>query len=91
VTKTKRTLSGALAGAVFALFLGPLAVRPGAQTTTQEPPPREVQKPSFDYMDNILSRSTNPLGLKDDPAARRMLSQGPVAWAIRAGSRHVLD
>jgi hypothetical protein len=42
-------------------------------------------------MDNLLSRSTNPLGLKDDPAARRMIGQGPVAWAIRAGSRHVLD
>jgi len=91
VTKTKRAVSGALAGAVFALLLGPLAFRPGAQTTTQEPPPREVQRPSYDYMDNLLSRSTNPLGLKDEPAARRMLSQGPVAWAIRAGSRHVLD
>ncbi len=42
-------------------------------------------------MTGFLSRSTHPLGLKDDPAARRMLGQGPVAWAIRAGSRHVLD
>jgi hypothetical protein len=42
-------------------------------------------------MDGFLSRSTHPLGLKDDPAARRMFSQGPVAWAIRAGTRQVLD
>ncbi len=82
---------GALAGAVFGLLIGPQAIPTGAQTTAQEPPPREVQKPSYDYMSGFLSRSTNPLGLKDDPAARRMLGQGPVAWAIRAGSRHVLD
>ena len=91
MAETRRILSGALAGAVFCLLLGPLAIRPGAQTTAQEPPPREIQKPSYNYMDNFLSRSTNPLALKDDPAARRMLSQGPMAWAIRAGSRHVLD
>jgi hypothetical protein len=91
VTRTRKALSGALAGTIFALLVGPQAIRPGAQEPAQEPPPREVQKPSYNYMDSFLSRSTNPLGLQNDPAARRMLSQGPVAWAIRAGSRHVLD
>jgi hypothetical protein len=91
VTKAKRVSAGALAAIAFSLLLGPQTISPGPQTTTQEPPPREVQKPSYDYMSGFLSRSTHPLGLKDDPAARRMLSQGPVAWAIRAGSRHVLD
>lgn len=91
VTKTGRGLTGVLAAAVFALILGPQAMRPGPQTTAQEPPPREVQKPSYDYMDGFFFRNTHPLGLKDDPTARRMFSQGPVAWAIRAGSRHVLD
>jgi hypothetical protein len=42
-------------------------------------------------MDGFLSRSARPLGLKDDPAARRMLGQGAVPWAVRAGTRHVLD
>ena len=91
VTRIRRVLPGALAAAAFVLFLVPLAARPGSQTTPQEPPPRKVQKPSYDYMSGIFLRSTHPLGLKDDPAARRMLSQGPVAWAIRSGSRHVLD
>ncbi len=91
VTKTQKVLSGVLAGAVFGLLAAPRTMRPGPQTAEQDPPPREVQKPSYNYMDNFLSRSTRPLGLKDDPAARRMLGQGPVAWAIRSGSRHVLD
>ncbi|MGB8959156.1 MAG: hypothetical protein WCC00_09145 [Candidatus Aminicenantales bacterium] len=91
MTKARRVSSAALTAIAFSLLLGPQAGSPGPQTTSQEPPPREVQRPSHDYMNGFLSRSTHPLGLKDDPAARRMLGQGPVAWAIRAGSRHVLD
>lgn len=91
MTKTRRILKGVLAGMIFCLFFGTPVIRSGSQTTAQEPPPREVQKPNYDYMSGFLSRSTHPLGLKDDPAARRMFSQGPVPWAIRAGSRHVLD
>jgi hypothetical protein len=91
VTRKKRAVRGALAGIIIGLALGPAGLRPGSQTAPQEPPPKEVPKPNYDYMSNILSRSTHPLGLKEDPAARRMLSQGAVSWAIRAGSRHVLD
>lgn len=76
---------------VLCLCLGTPALKPGPQTTAQEPPPTEVQKPSYDYMSTFLSRSTNPLGIKEDPAVRRMIGQGPVPWAIRAGSRHILD
>ena len=91
MTRKKRAVTGALAGALLILTLGRPALRPGPQTTPPAPPPQEVQKPNYDYMSTFLSRSTHPLGLKEDPAARRMLGQGPVAWAIRAGSRHVLD
>lgn len=91
MTKTARTVSGALAGAVFGLFLASAAMRSGPAQTAQEPPPQEVRKPNYDYMSTFLSRSTHPLGLKEDPAARRMLGQGSVPWAIRAGSRHILD
>jgi len=91
VTDAKRVFWGALAGIAFSLIVGPQASSPGAQTTSQEPPPKEVQKPNYDYMSTFLSRSTHPMGLKDDPATRRMLGQGPVAWAIRSGARHVLD
>jgi hypothetical protein len=89
--RTARVVSGALAGAVFGLFLAAPAMRPGPSQAGQEPPPQEVRKPSYDYMSSFLSRSTHPLGLKEDPAARRMLGQGSVPWAIRAGSRHILD
>ena len=91
MTKARRVFSGVLAGAVFGLSLAFPAMPRGSQTAAQEPPPREVQKPSYDYMSGILLRSTHPLGLKNDPVARRMLGQGPVPWAIRAGTRHVLD
>lgn len=91
VTKAKRILSGALAAAALGLLAGARPASPDPQALAQEPPPREVRKPTYDYMSGFLSRSTHPLGLKDDPAARRMLGQGPVAWAVRSGSRHVLD
>lgn len=91
VNGRKRTLVGAAATALLVIALAPSAARPGPQATSQEQPPQEVQKPNYDYMSSFLSRSTNPLGLKEDPAARRMLGQGAVPWAIRAGVRHVLD
>jgi hypothetical protein len=91
VIKSRRVLSRALAGTVLCLFLGTPTAKPGPQTTAQEPPPQEVQKPRYDYMSTFLSRSTNPLGIKEDPAVRRMIGQGSVPWAIRAGSRHILD
>ncbi len=62
--------------------------RPSRQETT----PQEVQKPKYDYMSRFLSeRSTQPLGLKEAPAVRQMMGQGPVKWSVRAGSRHILD
>lgn len=91
VTRGRKLIRGALAAAGAVLLLGGQAIRTGSQTTPQEPPPREVQKPTYDYMSGLLSRSTNPLGLKDNPAVRRMLGQGPAAWALRSCSRHVLD
>jgi len=91
VFRKKQAVIGVLAGALLMLTAGPSELRPGAQAAPQEPPPQEVQKPSYDYMSNLLSRSTHPLGLKEDPAVRRMLGQGALPWAVRAGSRHVLD
>ncbi len=91
VNSRKKALTGVAAAALLVVALGPSAARPVVQESSQESPPQEVQKPNYDYMSSFLSRSTNPLGLKEDPAARRMLAQGAVPWAIRAGSRHVLD
>jgi hypothetical protein len=91
VTRIRRASIAALTGAFLCLAVAPAHPRPGPQTTAQEPSPQDVQKPNYDYMSNFLSRSTHPLGLKEDPAVRRMLGQGALPWAVRAGSRHVLD
>jgi len=79
-----------LVAAVCAL-LGLSAGRTAQDPPDPQPPPQEIQKPRYDYMSTFLSRSTRPLGLKEDPTARKILNQGVVKWAIRAGSRHVLN
>lgn len=58
-----------------------------------EPAPQEIpaQKPRYDYMDGVLSRSTSPLGLKEDRLARKLLQQSRTKWALRAGLRYVFD
>lgn len=57
----------------------------------QENPPRDIQQPKYDYMSTFLSRSTQPLGLKDAPEIRALLEQAPAKWAVRATARHILD
>lgn len=89
MNKALRIVPGSLAAAVLSLFLASSAVLPDPGQAAQEPP-QDVQKPSYDYMSTMF-RSTSPLGLREDPAVRRMLGQGSVPWAIRAGSRHILD
>ncbi len=65
------------------------------ETVTQTPPdqfpPQEVQKPKLDYMSTFLSRTTSPLGIKEDEELRRLLKQPKTNWALRAGIRHILN
>ncbi|MGQ9801472.1 MAG: hypothetical protein ACUVRL_07410 [Candidatus Saccharicenans sp.] len=61
------------------------------QTPPGQPPPQEVQKPKLDYMSTFLSRTTSPLGLKEDEELRRLLRQSKTSWALRAGIRHILN
>lgn len=89
--KAAAVIRGALLLAVVCAFLGISAGRPAQEPAGQDPPPQEIQKPRYDYMSTFLSRSTRPLGLKEDPTARKVLAQGVVKWAIRAGSRHILN
>lgn len=49
------------------------------------------KKPKYDYMSTFLSRSTKPLGLKEDPELERLLKQYNIKWAIRSGKKHILD
>lgn len=55
---------------------------------TQEVP---AAKPPSDYMSTFLSRSTRPLGLKEDVLAKKLLQQRPTKWAERAGLRHIFN
>ena len=76
-----------LLGAVSMVAIGTaLSLPAGGSGAAQE-----VQKPKYDYMSTFLSRSTRPLGLKENPATRKMLNQGAVKWSIRAGTRQILD
>jgi hypothetical protein len=91
VKKTFVLVSGVLALAAIQAVLKPGLARPLWASSSQQAAPQETQKPKYDYMSGFLSRSTQPLGLKEDPTVKNLLGQGAVRWAIRAGSRHVLD
>jgi hypothetical protein len=82
----------------FLLLTSPLpraasesGLRADAPSPGQENPPRDIQQPKYDYMSTFLSRSTQPLGLKDAPEIRALLEQTPAKWAVRAAVRHILD
>lgn len=57
----------------------------------EQTPPQEVQKPRLDYMSTFLSRTTAPLGLKEDQETTQLLRQSKAKWAVRAGYRHILN
>lgn len=63
-----------------------------AGRTQEETPPQDipVQKPKYDYLSTFLSRSTRPLGFKEDQAIRKLIRQPASKWAARAGVRHIL-
>lgn len=71
-----------------ALFSRNLFLARSGISLPQEVPPK---KPRYDYMSTFLNRNTKPLGLKTDPELEKMLKQPSIKWAIRAGSKHVLN
>jgi hypothetical protein len=52
---------------------------------------QSTQKEKFDYMSSILSRNTQPLGLKENVSLRKLLNQPSIKWAMRSGGRHILN
>jgi hypothetical protein len=48
-------------------------------------------RPETDYMSSILSRNTKAIGLREDKALQRMMSQSGRKWAARSSARHILD
>jgi hypothetical protein len=90
--KTASFLAGVgLLGLLGALFVAGTAGGQDLAGEDQDANPQQIQKPTYDYMSQYLSRSTRPLGLNLDPLAREILGQKAAKWAIRAGVRHVLD
>ncbi|MBN1225112.1 MAG: hypothetical protein JXB23_17820 [Candidatus Aminicenantes bacterium] len=56
-----------------------------------KPDPQSSKKPKYDYMSTFLSRNTQPLGLKENIALKKLLEQSSIKWAIRSSKRHILD
>jgi hypothetical protein len=59
-------------------------------STVSHPQDVPDKKPKYDYMSTFLSRA-KPLGLKMNPELEKFLKQPSIKWAIRAGSKHILD
>lgn len=83
--------SGLFLMACLAAVLGPGPARPLPISAGLQAAPQEAAKPNYDYMSTFRSKSTLPLGLKEDPAMKRMLEQGAARWSVRAGARQILD
>lgn len=62
---------------------------PGAGEAFQVERPQTDQTEN-DYMNNLLSRDTNPLWLKDNPVLKRYLAEPAVNWAVRSARSHIL-
>jgi hypothetical protein len=65
-----------------------LLLGPRGSLSPQEYPPK---RPISDYLSSFLSRSTQPLGLKEDQKLRQLLYQSTIKWVIRANPRHLLN
>lgn len=73
-------------------LLLPAVLAAVALLSAASPQERPARKPKWDYTSTFLnSRTTTPLGLKENPLLKKMLRQSSTKWAIRAGFRHVLD
>jgi hypothetical protein len=60
------------------------------KTTATGPQEKPTKKEEQDYMEKMLRRDTDPLGLKE-LTQTKLLKQSSIKWAIRAGKKHVLD
>ena len=73
-------------------FLVPAVLAAVALLAASPPQERPAKKPKWDYTSTFLnSRTTTPLGLKENPLLKKMLRQSSTKWAIRSGFRHILD
>lgn len=63
----------------------------GGTVSSQDQETQDAKKLKYDYMSTFLSRDTNPLGLKENVALKKLLDQSSIKWAIRSSRRHILN
>ena len=78
------------AGAILVYSLHPIASNQGSSRISGQES-QDTKKLKYDYMSTFLSRDTNPLGLKENVALKKLLEQSSVRWAIRSSRRHILN
>jgi hypothetical protein len=54
-------------------------------------PSQETRRTQDEYLSTLLSRNTDPVGLKENPELQRLLRQPAVKWAVRSTRRHILN
>jgi hypothetical protein len=69
----------------------PVKTNPPPETVPAPPEEFPAKQPKYDYMSSFFSRSTKPLGLKEDLALKKLLRQRGIVWAVRTKIRHILD
>jgi hypothetical protein len=78
------------AAAILVYSLDQMIVNQGSNPPLNQEP-QDTKKPKYDYMSTFLSRDTNPLGLKENIALKKLLDQSSIKWAIRSSRRHILN
>ena len=54
-------------------------------------PPQQTRRTQDEYLSTLLSRNTDPVGLKENPELQKLLRQTAVKWAVRSTRRHILN
>ena len=54
-------------------------------------PLQDTRRPQDDYLNALLSRNAEPLGLKENPELEKLLRQAGVKWAVRSNRKHILN
>jgi hypothetical protein len=54
-------------------------------------PFQDTRRPQYDYLNALLSRNADPLGLKENPELLLLLRQAGVKWAVRSNRKHILN
>lgn len=79
-----------VAGALLVYSLDTIASNHGSSLSSGQDA-QDTKKQKYDYMSTFLSRDTNPLGLKENVALKKLLGQSSIKWAIRSSRRHILN